>query len=355
MGGEHEHKSQTVTLRGLTVVYELHGAPSSLPAIVLTPGGGGGRGGFRWLAHSLAKKTGRCCLVWDRPNTGASSLTLGEEPTQPEFDLQADVLHLLLAHLGLSPVILLGKSNGARLSLVFAAKHPASCCALVLLNVTAGSKAAKQLSADRYYKLLDACACGGMEEVARTAHYAKLFEKNAANRAVLLSWSPARFMLTMRLWGEALSKAGDAEAFPVTGLSRRLLARVAQPALCVYIKPAGEDDGMHTEAALRGLHAALPGASLPPVVADEKGYANAIAQFVQAAAPAGGPAPPAEAGPFALPGAYEQLPSGAELEALRVYYGEAADRRAEEARRERASWCHFGGYLDGLWVWKRHR
>ena len=43
-------------------------------------------------------------------------------------------MHLLLHSLGMAPAILLGKSNGARLSLIFAAKYPEDVAGIVLLS-----------------------------------------------------------------------------------------------------------------------------------------------------------------------------------------------------------------------------
>ena len=81
----------TPALINRPIDYEVLGRTGAghLP-LVLTPGGGGGKGGFRWLAQRF--KSGRQCLVWDRPNTGASGYTLGEDERQPEFDMQADYL-----------------------------------------------------------------------------------------------------------------------------------------------------------------------------------------------------------------------------------------------------------------------
>jgi pimeloyl-ACP methyl ester carboxylesterase len=136
-----------LTLRGVDISYEILGGRAGGVPVVLTPGGGGGKGGFRWLAQRL--RTQRQCLIWDRPNCGASGLTLGDDVRQPEPDMQADFLHELLHNLGMAPAILLGKSNGARLSLIMAAKYPEDVAGLILLNVTNGTKAAKRLSAER--------------------------------------------------------------------------------------------------------------------------------------------------------------------------------------------------------------
>jgi pimeloyl-ACP methyl ester carboxylesterase len=141
----------TLTLRGVEISFEILGDGRSGAGcpLVLTPGGGGGKGGLRWLAQRL--RGGRQCLIWDRPNCGASGLTLGDDLKQPEPDMQArqacsaghtlssavqrdaltlnsrcclpvpvqaDFLHELLHNLGMAPAILLGKSNGARLSMI---------------------------------------------------------------------------------------------------------------------------------------------------------------------------------------------------------------------------------------------
>lgn len=76
-----------VTLRGVDISYEVLGKVGGAVPVVLTPGGGGGKAGLRGLAQKLRGR--RQCLVWDRPNCGASSLTLGDHPLQPEPDLQA--------------------------------------------------------------------------------------------------------------------------------------------------------------------------------------------------------------------------------------------------------------------------
>jgi pimeloyl-ACP methyl ester carboxylesterase len=93
----------TLQLRGLDVSFEVLGKLAGGVPVVLTPGGGGGKGGLRWLAQRL--RGTRQCLIWDRPNCGASGLTLGDSLLQPEPDLQvradtaARALHRLTSHL----------------------------------------------------------------------------------------------------------------------------------------------------------------------------------------------------------------------------------------------------------------
>ena len=76
----------TLQLRGLDISFEVLGKTAGGVPVVLTPGGGGGKGGLRWLAQRL--RGTRQCLIWDRPNCGASSLTLGDDLRQPEPDVQ---------------------------------------------------------------------------------------------------------------------------------------------------------------------------------------------------------------------------------------------------------------------------
>ena len=350
-------------VRGLPIEYEVLGRISGQIPLVLTPGGGGGKGGFRWLAQRF--KNGRQCFIWDRPNTGASGFTLGDDERQPEFDLQADYLHFALHQLGMAPAILLGKSNGARLCLVMAAKYPEDVAGLILLNVTSGHKAAKHLSKERYYKHLDTVASGGgMRAVAAHPHFASLFEKNPANRARLLSYPPDRFMLQMKVWGDSLSKGGDSAAFPVTALPRALLQKIKQPALCVFIaEPGGGDDGMHTLSAMQGLHSVLPGAASRPVVVsdDKEVYCAAIEDFMAHDVPMPTTIPQTpSAAILAQPlrvreGFYPQMPSPQELQELREYYSQLAQGRDEEAEQEKKALCSFNGLFDGLYSWKTPR
>ena len=52
----------TLQLRGLDISFEVLGKVAGGVPIVLTPGGGGGKGGLRWLAQRL--RGTRQCLIW---------------------------------------------------------------------------------------------------------------------------------------------------------------------------------------------------------------------------------------------------------------------------------------------------
>ena len=56
-------KEQVCVIRGVEVCYEVLGHGAGTP-VVITPGGGGGRGALRWLAQRL--KAGRKVIIWDR-------------------------------------------------------------------------------------------------------------------------------------------------------------------------------------------------------------------------------------------------------------------------------------------------
>ena len=151
----------------------------------------------------------------------------------------------------MAPAILLGKSNGARLCLIMAAKYPEDVAGLVLLNVTNGMKAAKRLSHERYFTALDTCAKGGMEAVATLPRYKELCTKNLDNWLRLASMDPARFMTQHKLWGDFLARGGSPTEFPVTGLHADVLKRVKQPALCIYVVDAGGKDDVRGAARFR--------------------------------------------------------------------------------------------------------
>jgi hypothetical protein len=191
-----------------------------------------------------------------------------------------------------------------------------------------------------------------MPAVAAEQHYIDLFLKNPGNRARLLDMDAARFMTQMKMWGDFLARAGDAARFPVTGLDTALLSRIQTPTLCVFVMDeAGKDDGMHTLAAMRALHACLPGAAGRELVVthDKDRYCAAIDAFAAGiAAPLAPPQSPSfsarSAALCAVPGMYSHLPNDAELAQFAAYYGKvAADNAAEaELEAERACSCAQG-------------
>src|SRR5690606_38853380 len=110
----------TVAVGGLEIAYDVVGEAGD--PWVLTPGGRFAKDtpGLRELAVEIAR-AGHRVLIWDRPNTGASSVCF-EGAT--ESGMQADALAGLLRELDLAPATVFGGSGGARVSLLAAANHP---------------------------------------------------------------------------------------------------------------------------------------------------------------------------------------------------------------------------------------
>src|SRR4051794_26499367 len=102
------------TVDGLDIAYEVIGDGG--PPWVITPGGRFAKEspGVRELAGALAA-AGRRVVVWDRPNTGGSSVCFTGES---ESQMQADALAGLLRTLDLGPAVIAGGSGGSRVSLL---------------------------------------------------------------------------------------------------------------------------------------------------------------------------------------------------------------------------------------------
>ncbi|WP_022720875.1 alpha/beta fold hydrolase, partial [Rhodopseudomonas sp. B29] len=87
------------------------------PWVALVSGARRNMDEMRALATSVAA-AGFRVLLHDRRNTGRSSLSLDGDGS--EFDIWADDLRALAAHLGLPPLIVGGWSSGCRLATITA-------------------------------------------------------------------------------------------------------------------------------------------------------------------------------------------------------------------------------------------
>lgn len=199
-----------------------------------------------------------------------------------------------------------------------------------------------------------------MAAVAALPHYTELLQKNKNNRSRLLAFEPARFMTQMKLWGDFLARAGDAQRFPVTGLDAALLSRIRHPALCIYVvDTGGKDDGMHTLSAMRALHDVLPGAADREVIVshEKEVYARAIdsfaARMVAPSVPPPSPSFAAREAPLAVtPGMYSHMPDAAEVAQFKSYYEKVAADNAAEAERERNAACACNTARSWLSAWR---
>jgi Predicted hydrolases or acyltransferases (alpha/beta hydrolase superfamily) len=247
-------------LDGIEIAYELVGEGQPW---VLNPGGRFTKevGGLAEMARALAE-TGRQVLTWDRPNCGASSVVFRG---RSESEVQAEVLGVLLRHLGLGPTVIAGGSGGARVSLLTAARCPDVTAGLAMWWISGGIPGLLQLA--NYYCMpsADAAWHGGMEAVVELDQWQEVQDRNPDNRARILAMDRQEFLDVMDRWMLAYCPCDDSL---VPGLDDDDVARLAVP---ILVFRSGTSDMSHTRATSEALAAGLPGAELvePPWGDDE--------------------------------------------------------------------------------------
>ncbi len=250
----------TIDVSGTAIAYEVLG---SGPPWILTPGGRFSKDvpGVRQLAEALAA-AGQQVVIWDRPNTGASDLRL-EGPSESE--MQADHLAGLLGALGTGPATVIGGSGGARVSLLAAARHPASVARLGLWWISGGPFGLLTLAMVYCGESLRAAWEGGMAAVAALPEWEEQLRRNPGNRRRLLEREPQEFIETLERWMLAYCPQ---QGVLVPGVEDAELRRLDVPAL---VFRSGAVDAYHTRATSERLAALLPAARLvePPWGDDE--------------------------------------------------------------------------------------
>jgi pimeloyl-ACP methyl ester carboxylesterase len=251
----------TAEIDGIEIAYEIIG-DSGTPWVI-TPGGRFSKDvpGIRELATALAAH-GQRALIWDRPNTGASSVCF---TGAPESEMQADALAALLETVDMAPANIVGGSGGARVSLLAAARHPAVAERLAMVWISGGVYGLMLLAVHYCGESIRAAWQGGMEAVVELPEWAEVLERNPSNRARFLKLDPQEFIATLEQW--MLVYCPDpAEAVP--GLSADMCAQLDVPTL---IFRSGVSDPHHTRATSERLHELIPGSQLvePPWGDDE--------------------------------------------------------------------------------------
>ena len=211
-------------LNGTHIPFEVIGDQGDW--IALSPGGRRGMDELVPLATRIAAG-GYRVLIHDRRNCGAGELAFDDRA--PEFEIWADDLHALLQHLGASPAIVGGFSSGCRLSLLLALKHPEAVRALLLMRITGGAFAAERLAAKYYTDYIKRVEEGGMDALARDAHFRALIVANPSNQARLQQFDAATFLRIMRAWRADLEAGAT---MPVLGATEAQLRSLTMPA-CV--------------------------------------------------------------------------------------------------------------------------
>lgn len=250
----------TAQINGLEISYEIIDgrAGSRGHDWVITPGGRFSKNdpGIRELSQALAAG-GHRSLIWDRPNTGESSVCFAGDS---ESEMQADVLAGLLRHLDLAPTIIVGGSGGARVSLLMAARHPDQALGLAMWWISGGILGNITLGVHYCGGSIGAAWGGGMDAVVQLPEWADVLERNPANRQRFLDQDAAEFITTMERWMLVYCPCGDDL---VAGLSRAEAAKVDLPTL---VMRSGSSDCHHPTATSERVAEVLPNAQLvePP-------------------------------------------------------------------------------------------
>jgi pimeloyl-ACP methyl ester carboxylesterase len=246
-----------IVISGLNIEYQLLGV-SNAPTVVLTPGGRFSMvsPGLQELAELLVA-AGKRVLLWDRPNCGASDLCFEGDS---ESELQANVLLGLIRELELGPVTLAAGSAGSRVSLIAASRDPSRVSHLVLWWISGGPIGLMQLATYYCGESAQLASQGGMTAVAASSSWAEQLKRNPANRDVLLSQDPDRFIETMQRWAAVYAPSPTS---PVPGMSHADFARLKMP---VLILRSGKSDLSHTRRTSEWVHELIPHSKLiePP-------------------------------------------------------------------------------------------
>ena len=224
----------------------------------ITPGGRFSKDtpGVRQLATALAE-AGNAVVIWDRPNTGASSMCF-DGPS--ESAMQADALAGLLRQLDMGPAVVTGGSGGSRVSLLTAVRHPDVARAVSAWWISGGIYGLLSLAVHYCGDSIAAAWRSGMGAVAELAEWAEPLAANPGNRDRLLSQDRAAFIATLEQWMLAYVPRADAL---VPGILDSELEALDVPAL---VFRSGVSDPHHTRQTSEQLARLLPNATLvePP-------------------------------------------------------------------------------------------
>ena len=263
--------SETFKLGDLEVRFEVHGA--GIP-IVFTPGGFSSLDQARVLAQALAG-IGYQVLLWDRPNTGGSSLAFDQDDM---LQLWADTLHALLEHTNHRPCFVAGGSAGSLTSLRLAHTRPEGIRGLIVIAPPNDAPQMWQgLAAETFLKRAAIAEEHGMSAALGAAgsvwdffDWPDQFTRAPHKRQQLLSMNPHEFAVRMRAWANFTMMGEHPER---AGLSDAQLGTIAMPAIIF----SGLDD-VHPQHSAEALHARLPQSTL---VISSQHYAQELPQIMQ--------------------------------------------------------------------------
>ncbi len=236
-------------IRDVQIHYRVYGETG--PWLALITGGRRGFNEFIAFAEKIAAKGFRV-LLHDRRNTGASDVLIAG--ADGEEEIWADDLAVLLDKLQATPAFIGGTSSGARLSMLFNQRHPASVKGLLLMRITGGDFAAGRLPEMYYQQFVRAAEQGGMQAVCDTEQYRERILANPANQTRLMGMDPAEYIRVMKHWLSIFLKGPRK---PVLGMEDDVMRAIRAPTIVV----PGNDK---THASVNGHAAAalIPGSIL---------------------------------------------------------------------------------------------
>jgi pimeloyl-ACP methyl ester carboxylesterase len=238
-----------ITINGLGIEYELMGKEGA-PAVALTPGGRFSKEtpGYRELGQALVAG-GKRVLIWDRPNCGASDLTLEGDS---ESGVNGRTLAAMIRELKLGPTALAAGSAGARVSMIAAAAAPDLISHMALWWISGGPIGLMGLAVYYYGEAANLIGLGGMEAVAKARGWAELMANNPRARETILAYDPEKFIEIMQRWASGFRPPDDS---PVPGMTPASFAALKMP---ILIFRSGKSDVAHTRATSEAVHKLIP-------------------------------------------------------------------------------------------------
>ena len=246
-----------IDIDGIGIEYELLGKQGS-QTVVLTPGSRYSKDipGLPELGKMLASR-GLRVLLWDRPNCGASDLHFAGNS---ESGMQAEVLTKLIGALDLGPVILVGGSAGARISLFAAKTAPDAIKGLVLCWISGGLISMMRLGSFYCCEPAEMAALQDMEAVTAMPIWSQQIAANPRNREYMLDQDREEFIAQMERWAIGYIPSPDT---PVGGMTKSDFAKLTMP---VAILRGSPRDLYHPAWVCEQVHELLPNSKMvdPP-------------------------------------------------------------------------------------------
>jgi pimeloyl-ACP methyl ester carboxylesterase len=261
-----DQKMPEALVRGIHINYEVIG--SSGPWIALTPGRRKAYGELIDLSKDIAS-SGYRVLLHDRRNAGASDVSF--DGSAAEYEIQADDLRALGNELNALPMYVGGSSAGARLSFLFALRHPQALRGLLLWRITGGQEAVDRLSENYYGYFIKIARAGGMQAICETEHFRECIKARPSNRDRLMRTDPEQFIKVMTYWRERFLESATR---PIVGATEAELRSIAAP-VCLI---AG-NDVIHTPVVARKAASLMPNSELHDDVVEKRSDDDLLNQW----------------------------------------------------------------------------